>query len=281
MDTHEHDLGLLHDLAVMRRHPSFDRRAALRVLGVAGAGLVLVACGKDKSSSASATTTSPPTSPTTTSGGTGSTSVTTRAPTETGGPYPGDGSNGPDALHDSGVVRSDITKSFGKYSGTATGVPLTIDLTVVKAATGAAYSGAAVYLWHCDAQGRYSLYSAGATTQNHCRGVQAADATGKLTFKTVFPACYAGRWPHLHYEVFPSLTEMSSSARVLTSQIALPASDCKNVYADASAYPQSAGNLRGVSLQSDMVFADSYQQEMGVTSGEPSSGYTLGFTVVA
>jgi protocatechuate 3,4-dioxygenase beta subunit len=52
-------------------------------------------------------------------------------------------------LTDSGVVRRDITKSFGTMSGTATGVPLTIELTLVEA-TGdcAPLEGAAVYLWH-------------------------------------------------------------------------------------------------------------------------------------
>lgn len=34
-------------------------------------------------------------------------------PDETAGPYPGDGSNGPNVLAESGIVRSDITSSFG------------------------------------------------------------------------------------------------------------------------------------------------------------------------
>jgi len=96
-------------------------------------------------------------------------------------------------LTESGVVRSDTTTSFGQYSGTATGVPMTMQLTVVHAGTGAAYACAAVYAWHCDAKGLYSLYSQGATNQNYCRGVQAADSTGALTFKSVFPAAYMGR----------------------------------------------------------------------------------------
>jgi protocatechuate 3,4-dioxygenase beta subunit len=269
MHADEHDLGLLHDLAVMRSR--LNRRNALRLIGAAGAGLFLAACGSNKKSTAAAATTT--TAATAVAGG----SVAT-APTETGGPFPADGTNGPNVLDESGVVRSDITKSFGQYSGTATGVPLTINLKVVK--NGAAYSGAAVYLWHCDAQGRYTLYSQGATDQNYCRGVQAADSSGALTFKTVFPACYSGRWPHFHYEVFPSLSAAESASNpVLTSQIALPKDACEAVYADATAYPSSASNLQRVSLTSDMVFADSYQSEMGVLSGSPSSGYTMTFTI--
>lgn len=241
----------------MARPPDVGRRAALRVLGAAGAGLVLVACGGDDKKENSA-----------------------KSPAETGGPYPADGTNGPNVLHDPGIVRSDLTKSFGAYSGTAAGVPLTVKLHVVRATTGAAYAGAALYLWHCDAQARYSLYSQGATDQNYCRGVQAADASGDLTFKTIFPAAYAGRYPHFHYEVFPSLSATSAGSRLLTSQIALPADACDDVYADEDSYPGSARNMAQTSLERDMVFADSYQTEVARMTGRPSSGYTLTFTAV-
>ena len=46
-------------------------------------------------------------------------------------------------------------------SGIAAGVPLNIVLTIVSASTCAPLAGAAVYLWHCDREGRYSLYNAG------------------------------------------------------------------------------------------------------------------------
>jgi protocatechuate 3,4-dioxygenase beta subunit len=115
-------------------------------------------------------------------------------PQETGGPYPGDGSNGPNALTQSGIVRSDITTSLG--SGTkAGGVPLTVTLKITKGAGGPALVGAAVYLWHCDREGRYSMYSQGVTNETYLRGVQAADANGEVTFTTIYPAAYSGRWP--------------------------------------------------------------------------------------
>lgn len=94
-------------------------------------------------------------------------------PEETAGPYPGDGSNGPNALTESGVVRSDITSSFGSASGAAEGIPVTIELMVQDTADGCSpLAGAAVYIWHCDREGRYSMYSDGATDQNYLRGVQ-------------------------------------------------------------------------------------------------------------
>ena len=55
-------------------------------------------------------------------------------PDETAGPYPGDGSNGPDVLEQSGIVRSDIRSSFGGSGGTAEGVPMTLELTVADLA---------------------------------------------------------------------------------------------------------------------------------------------------
>ena len=47
-------------------------------------------------------------------------------------------------------------------------------LTVLDSATGGAMPGAAVYLWHCDRDGNYSMYSQGAADQNYLRGVQEA-----------------------------------------------------------------------------------------------------------
>ena len=80
-------------------------------------------------------------------------------------------------LTQSGVVRSDIRSSFGSMSGTASGVPLTITLKLVNTASScASLEGLAVYLWHCTADGNYSLYSSGITNQNYLRGVQVSDA---------------------------------------------------------------------------------------------------------
>jgi protocatechuate 3,4-dioxygenase beta subunit len=120
-----------------------------------GLGLIaLVGCGDDDdaagsgtSSSSTSTTTAAGSSSTTaaTSGG-GSTDCVT-IPEETAGPYPGDGSNGPNMLTQDGVVRKDIRSSIGSGSAIAEGVLLTIDLTVLDSSGScAAVEGAAVYL---------------------------------------------------------------------------------------------------------------------------------------
>ncbi len=109
-------------------------------------------------------------------------------PEETAGPYPGDGSNGPNVLAASGVVRQDITASFGTGSGKAEGVPLTFTLTLLDNANGCVpLAGAAVYAWHCDREGRYSLYDSGLSNENYLRGVQEADANGQVTFTSSLP----------------------------------------------------------------------------------------------
>jgi hypothetical protein len=86
-----------------------------------------------------------------------------------------------------------------------------------------AAAGATVYLWHCDRDGNYSMYSSGMTPENYLRGVQEADADGVVTFTTIFPGCYDGRMPHVHFEVYPTLAKAASAAnRIKTSQFTFP-----------------------------------------------------------
>ncbi len=201
-------------------------------------------------------------------------------PEETAGPYPGDGSNGPNALAISGIVRGDIRASLGGSSAAAAGVLLTITLTLVDPVSGCApVVGAAVYLWHCDALGRYSLYSSGVTDQSWLRGVQATDASGQVRFTTIFPGCYSRRWPHAHFEIYPSLAAATSSAnKRATSQLAFPQASCAEVYA-TSAYAGSAANLARVSLATDNVFSDGATLETPTVSGSVNAGYEASLTV--
>jgi protocatechuate 3,4-dioxygenase beta subunit len=151
--------------------------------------------------------------------------------------------------------------------GTADGVPLNIVLTIVSGSTCAPLAGYAVYLWHCDRLGRYSLYSSGATNQNYLRGVQEADANGNVTFTSIFPGCYAGRWPHIHFEVYRSLAAAGSVAnKIATSQIALPKAACDSVYA-TSGYETSVTNLSRVSLATDGIFSDGSSLELATVTG--------------
>jgi protocatechuate 3,4-dioxygenase beta subunit len=275
--VHAHDLGLAYDLSTL-----LSRRRALQLF--AGVGLAtLVGCGSDQggTSAAPATASRPATtSGSTATSGSGSGATCEQIPEETAGPFPGDGSNGPNVLAQSGIVRSDIRSSFGSASGTAEGVPLIIDLTVVDQAQGcAALAGAAVYLWQCNREGQYSLYSPGAADQNYLRGVQETDADGRARFTSIFPAAYAGRWPHIHFEVYPSLSEATSSgSKRATSQLALPQDACALVYATAG-YEQSVRNMAQTSLDSDNVFRDGADQQLAKVTGDVTGGFTAALTV--
>ena len=177
------------------------------------------------------------------------------------------------------MVRGDIRASFGGLVGTAAGIPLTVRLNVVAADTCTPLAGAAVYLWHCDRGGLYSLYSAGATNQNYLRGVQAAGANGEVSFTTIFPACYSGRWPHIHFEVYSSLAAATSVGnKTATSQLALPESACDAVYATAG-YGASVSNLASVSLASDGIFRDGSSHQLATISGDVTAGFLATLTI--
>ena len=155
---------------------------------------------------------------------------------------------------------------------------MTLALTLVSASTCAPLANRAVYVWHCDRGGLYSLYSAGATNQNYLRGVQQTDANGKVTFASIVPACYSGRWPHIHFEVYPSLASATTAAnRIATSQIALPKATCDEVNA-TTGYATSVTNLSRVSLATDGSFSDGYSLELATVTGTVTGTVAAGLT---
>jgi protocatechuate 3,4-dioxygenase beta subunit len=269
-EVEDHDRGLLFDVQRL-----VGRRQAIAVLG--GTALAALAgCTASTSGTSSASTASSSAA----AGGTASAADVDVIPEETAGPYPADGSNGKNVLSESGVVRSDIRSSFGSSTTTAEGVPLTIRLTLVEADGDTPVEGAAVYLWHCDRAGQYSMYDRAVADENYLRGVQASGADGTVTFTSVFPACYSGRWPHIHFEVYRSVDEATAAGQLLaTSQVALPEATCATVYA-TTGYEQSVRNLARVSLTQDMVFADDGGvSQLATMSGDVSGGYTAALTV--
>ena len=260
-----------------------NRRHALRAFGGLGVAALVTACADDGTeprpeAPGSASNTSLPRSSTPSTAVATPTSVfandysaTTgqQIPFETAGPFPADGSNGPNVLTELDVVRRDITRSFAGNSGQAAGLPVALSLRIVDVSSGEPLAGSAVYLWHCTADGRYSIYEIG--DQNYLRGVQVADETGVVTFDTIFPGCYGGRWPHCHFEVFDSL-DVATSGRVArqTSQLALPEVACREVYANGL-YGNSSSNLDRLSLSRDMVFRDGWDDQLATVDLERST----------
>ena len=285
-----HDRGLEFDLSTL-----MSRRSLGMFFGAGGAAVALAACTPGGSTTTAGTSASGATEPATSAATATASSTPSATPTltraiaecgaeipqETAGPYPGDGSNGPNVLEASGVVRQDITSSFGTGSATAEGVPLTFTLTLLDNANGCVpLAGAAVYAWHCDREGKYSMYDSGLADENYLRGVQEADANGQVTFSSIFPGAYSGRWPHIHFEVFESMSNATAAGQVLAvSQIALTQAACDDVYATAG-YEASVRNMTRTTLKSDNVFGDDggiYQ--LATMAGSAAAGYTAGLNV--
>ena len=205
-EVHEHDLGLQHDLGTLERRGArrgMGRRGVLGVLG--GLGVVRggrlrerrlhgdsADLGHDVAPAGRAAAVGP-------DGGPGGRWAATprvevadgEIPEETAGPYPGDGSNGPNVLTESGVVRSDITDAASaRASGVAEGVPLTVRLKVYDL-TGDDVDGR----WPArrstpgtaTADGATRCTTATAVDENYLRGVQEADADGWVEFTTHLP----------------------------------------------------------------------------------------------
>jgi protocatechuate 3,4-dioxygenase beta subunit len=251
-----------------------------QVIGWLAAGLApLAGCGGGSSaatSTAGTASTSNTIGSSVNSAASGSCAV---IPTETAGPFPGDGTNTVsgatvNALDLSGIQRSVITSSFAGATGVAAGVPLKVVLNLKSVATAcAAQSGYAIYLWHCDALGRYSMYSSGVTGENYLRGLQVTDANGQVSFTTIVPGCYSGRWPHIHFEVFasPAAASRGSNAAKI-SQLAIPQSMAAEVYS-GSGYAGSAGNLNAASLATDNVFSDGSTLQVASIVGSLATGF--------
>ena len=146
------DRGLAFDLQML-----MSRRRAVLTMGGLGLGaLGLIACSSDDDSSSAATDTQPTGSSTVPPSTDGETlECVDEIPDETQGPFPGDGSNGLNVLTEDGIVREDIRASFGTSTTVADGIPLEVVLTIRDAAGCAPISGAAVYVWQCDAAGNY------------------------------------------------------------------------------------------------------------------------------
>jgi protocatechuate 3,4-dioxygenase beta subunit len=258
-----------------------SRRELIKYGGLALAGTAvggIIGCAQNSFTSTATGTTSD-----STDAGT-STDSCAVIPSETAGPYPAHDDSAINVLRLSGIVRSDIRSSLntGGYTGsaTATGVPLSLTLNLVNVADNcASLAGYAIYLWHCDINGKYSMYSSGITTQTYLRGVQQTNSAGSVTFQTIFPGCYDGRMTHIHFEVYPSIAQaVDDSYLVRTSQLTFPMATLNSVYA-LSSYSSSKTNLAKTSYASDNVFSDGTALQMATATGNTTSGYVATLNV--
>ena len=250
---HDHDLGLQHDLGAI-----LNRRRALALVASASAIGALSTLGKGRIFPAAQA------------------EAIAKAserrgclldPAETEGPFPGDGSNNAhgtpaNVLKSSGIVRRDMRTNIGKTAIAAEGQAFDLETTLVNARQACApLAGHAIYLWHCDALGRYSIYNL--PKASYLRAVGVTNSVGNAAFTTIFPGCYPGRYPHIHFEVYMNLERATSyKNRLLTSQMAMPADACRAIYAASKRYGASAANFTSVSVERDDVFADSTPRQI-------------------
>lgn len=265
---HDHDLGLQHDLGAF-----LNRRRALALVASTTAIGALSALGRGRifpSAQAEAIAKA--------SDG----RECLLDPTETEGPFPGDGSNNAhgtlaNVLKSSGIVRRDMRTNIAKTAIAAEGQAFDLEITLVNVRQACApLAGHAIYLWHCDALGRYSIYDL--PNASYLRAVGVTDSAGNAAFTTIFPGCYPGRYPHIHFEVYMSLERATSyKNRLLTSQMAMPADACRTIYAASKRYGASAANFTSVRVERDDVFADSTPRQIAaqtpMVTGGASDGY--------
>lgn len=249
----DHDRGLQHDLQTL-----LERRQILTGAAGVGASAALTACdwlpGMSQAQPEKAA-----------SANDGGSCVV--HPTETAGPFPADGSNSAhgtlaNVLTDSGVVRRDIRFDLGQNENPAAGARLDLTLRLVNVNDACRpLAGYAVYLWHCDAEGAYSIYNL--PNRNYLRGVGVSDQSGQLMFTTIIPGCYPGRYPHMHFEVYPSLEAATDYRnRILTSQLVIPSQTCQSVYSRDTIYGASLGHFKYIPLDRDGIFRDNTPKQL-------------------
>lgn len=145
------------------------------------------------------------------------------------------------------LFRRDISEGLG-------GLPVRLAFKVVDAQTGEPVPGVTVDVWHTNASGFYSAYPKGsmcnpdssdAAEAHFFRGVQTADANGRVDFDTVYPGWYASRTVHIHYTV------RLGDTKAVTSQLVFDDALTDRIYAEHPEY--SARPKRDTTNQNDTV----------------------------
>jgi protocatechuate 3,4-dioxygenase beta subunit len=193
-----------------------------------------------------------------------------------------EGEIGPYFADDSaaGFDRSTILSNLDGSSPQA-GVPLTLGVTVLDTQKGCApYVGAQVDIWHCNAVGVYSdIASESTASEQWLRGYQLADASGRLTFKTIIPGWYAGRTTHIHLRVRSSYSDASSTTdETNTTQCFFDQSFIDTLYTSVAPYLSEGKNP--TTNAGDRVYS---QEEGGANvlslTGDNTNGYTASITI--
>ncbi len=247
-----------------------SRREALVLLGAAGASLI-AGCSAGQTSSATAGTTSDASPASTTNANNASTASAPGCvvrPAETAGPY----------YVDEKLNRSDI-RSDPSDGSVRDGAPLELTFNVSQLAKGACapLAGAIVDVWHCDAQGVYSDVRDptffDTRGKKFLRGYQVTDASGRATFKTIYPGWYEGRTIHIHFTIRTNPT--AAAAHEFTSQIYFDDSLNDKVLAQK---PYSSKGKRTMTNEQDGIFREN-GKELILAVQPVAAGYAGTFDI--
>ena len=238
-------------------------------LGMVGGAAALVACTKVDGNSVDAAGT---TADATTDAASGSDDTCATIASETSGPYP----DLDDMIANTTYERSSIAE-------TETGTALTFTLAILDSANACApIAGARVIVWHCNKDGVYSEYNnnmnAGSTTATYLRGWQTSDASGNVTFTTVFPGWYSPRATHIHVEVYAP-GDLTTPKK--TTQFGFP--DAINTAVQSQATYKS-GQANTTTNDTDQVFGGTetatgdgdgggHEHQIATVTGDVASGY--------
>jgi protocatechuate 3,4-dioxygenase beta subunit len=265
-----------------------SRRDAIRVgtmIFVSGAvsalEALLPACSAGSAtSSASGTTTV--TSSTSSSSCLASTNVTR-------GPYFVDNQSDPNITNDtvdtSILNRSDIRSDTKGSTGTQSGLPLYLNITVGSYSSSGCspLANAQVHIWHCDAQGTYSDVQAGSndggadlTGENFLRGYQYTDSNGEVSFTTIYPGWYSGRAVHIHVKI-RILDSSGNVTTEATTQLFFDDSTSDSVYAANSEYQRSG--TRDTLNANDSIYSSESPALLVSLTGASSTTFTGAISV--
>lgn len=175
-------------------------------------------------------------------------------PAKTEGPY----------FVDEKLNRSDIRESQD-------GAKLVLTMFVFDADNDCApVQGATVDIWHCNAAGKYSDESANGTSgQRWLRGYQTTDASGKVTFTTIYPGWYSGRAVHIHFKVRASGLEF-------TSQLFFTDDMNATVFKKA---PYASRPTPDTTDKSDNIYGTDGSSLLLAPQSDGAGGYTADFSV--
>ena len=236
-----------------------NRREALVLLGAAGASLI-AGCSPGETPDASARTTS--------NAALASGPGCIVRPAETEGPY----------FVDEKLNRSDI-RSDPSDGSIKPGAPLELTFKVSRFANNSCspLAGAVVDVWHCDAVGVYSDVRDprffDTRGKKFLRGYQVTDASGRATFKTIYPGWYEGRTVHIHFTV--RTNPAGASAHEFTSQIYFDDALNNKVFENP---PYSSKGKRTMTNEQDGIFRENGSQLI-LALKPAGSGYAGTFDV--